>query len=139
MLVSPLLRHIVRRGTLRVIDSDDQVHAFTGEPGRTITIRFHDPAVARQLFFNGPLKLGESVTDGRLTVEDASLYDFLDFLGENMSLAPPHPIMRIGDKIGNWLRVFQQYNPLWKSRQNVAHHYDLSDTLYNLFLDTDRQ
>ncbi len=47
--------------------------------------------------------------------------------------------MRAGDLVGRWLRIFRQYNPLWKSRQNVAHHYDLSDTLYNLFLDTDRQ
>jgi cyclopropane-fatty-acyl-phospholipid synthase len=47
--------------------------------------------------------------------------------------------MRAGDIVGRWLRLFRQYNPLWKSRQNVAHHYDLSDTLYNLFLDTDRQ
>jgi cyclopropane-fatty-acyl-phospholipid synthase len=35
--------------------------------------------------------------------------------------------------------VFQQYNPLHAARENVAHHYDLSDTLYDLFLDIDRQ
>jgi cyclopropane-fatty-acyl-phospholipid synthase len=140
MLVSPLLRYIVRRGTLRVIDYDGRLHVFAGrEPWHTVTIRFHDRAVARALLLNGPLKLGEAVMDGRLTVEDGSLYDFLDFLGYNMSLAPPHPIMRVSEFFGRMLRVFQQYNPLWKARQNVAHHYDLSDTLYNLFLDTDRQ
>jgi cyclopropane-fatty-acyl-phospholipid synthase len=140
MLVSPLLRHIVRRGTLRVIDCDDRLYVFTGkEPWRTVTIRFHDRAVARELMINGPLKLGETYMDGRLTIEDATIYDFLDFIGYNMSLAPAHPVMRIGDFFGRMLRVFRQYNPLWKARQNIAHHYDLSDTLYNLFLDTDRQ
>src|ERR1700723_3573690 len=33
----------------------------------------------------------------------------------------------------------QQYNPVTRSRRNVAHHYDLSDQLYDLFLDRDRQ
>ncbi|HXR86973.1 MAG TPA: cyclopropane-fatty-acyl-phospholipid synthase family protein [Stellaceae bacterium] len=140
MLLSPLLRHVMRRGTLRVIDADNQLHVFAGaEPWKTVTIRFHDRAVARELLLNGPLKLGETFMEGRLTIEDGSVYDLLELVGCNMSLGPPHPIMRIGDIIGRWLRVFQQYNPLWKSRQNVAHHYDLSDTLYNLFLDTDRQ
>ncbi len=140
MLVSPLLRHIMRRGTLRVIDSDGRLHTFAGtEPWQTVTIRFHDRAVARELMLNGPLKLGEAFTDGRVTVEDASIYDFLELVGRNIAETPLHPVMRAGDFIGRCLRVFQQYNPLWRSRQNVAHHYDLSDTLYNLFLDTDRQ
>jgi cyclopropane-fatty-acyl-phospholipid synthase len=140
MLLSPLLRHLMRRGTLRVIDADNQLHVFAGaEPWKTVTIRFRDRAVARELFLNGPLKLGETFMDGRLTIEDAGVYDLLELIGCNMELAPPHPIMRAGDLVGRWLRIFRQYNPLWKSRQNVAHHYDLSDTLYNLFLDTDRQ
>jgi cyclopropane-fatty-acyl-phospholipid synthase len=104
-----------------------------------VTIRFHDHTVGRDLLLNGPLKLGECFMDGRLTVEDASLYDFLELLGYNITAAPPHPIFKIGDIVGRGLRLFRQYNPLWKSRQNVAHHYDLSDTLYNLFLDNDRQ
>ncbi len=139
MLLSPMLRHIVRRGTLRVHDAEGRLHVFSGEPGRSVTIRLHDRTVARDLFFNGKLKLGEAFMDGRLTVEDGSVYDLLDFLGLNMSLSPPHLVMRLSEGIGRLLRVFQQYNPLWKSRQNVAHHYDLSDALYSLFLDNDRQ
>jgi cyclopropane-fatty-acyl-phospholipid synthase len=39
-----------------------------------------------------------------------------------------------------WLaRRIHQYNPIGKAQANVAHHYDLSDTLYDLFLDADRQ
>ncbi len=30
-------------------------------------------------------------------------------------------------------------NPVGKARQNVAHHYDLSEALYDMFLDADRQ
>ncbi|SDJ49520.1 SAM-dependent methyltransferase [Aliiruegeria lutimaris] len=31
-----------------------------------------------------------------------------------------------------------QFNPLHRARENVAHHYDLSGKLYDLFLDADR-
>ena len=107
----------MRRGTLRVIDSDGRLHIFAGaEPWQTVTIRFHDRAVARELMLNGPLTLGETFMAGRLTVEDASIYDFLELVGSNIVQAPLHPVMRAGDIIGRWLRVFQQYNPLWKSR-----------------------
>jgi cyclopropane-fatty-acyl-phospholipid synthase len=43
------------------------------------------------------------------------------------------------DRFGRWMRWLQQYNPRSRSRRNVAHHYDLSDRLYDLFLDRDRQ
>jgi cyclopropane-fatty-acyl-phospholipid synthase len=134
-----MLRHIVRRGTLRVCDAEGRVHVFSGDPWRTITMRLHDRSLPRELFFNGRMKLGEAFMDGRLTVEGGSIYDLLAFFGLNMSLAPPHLVMRIGDEVGRLMRVFQQYNPLYKARANVAHHYDLSDTLYSLFLDNDRQ
>ncbi|HKT20220.1 MAG TPA: cyclopropane-fatty-acyl-phospholipid synthase family protein [Stellaceae bacterium] len=139
MLLSAMLRHIVRRGTLRLYDAAGSLHVFMGEPGPTVTMRLHDGAVARELLLNGRLKLGECFMDGRLTVEDGSIYDLLDFLGLNLSLVPPHLMMRIGDTVGRLLRMFQQYNPLGRARANVAHHYDLSDTLYSLFLDNDRQ
>jgi len=139
MLISPMLRHLVRRGTLRVIGPDGRVHVFSGEPGPTVTIRFHDKAVERQLLFNSRLYLGETYMNGRMTVEDASLYDFLDFIGYNMSVAPRSVFTPLLEGFGRGLRFFLQYNPVKRSRHNVAHHYDLSDTLYDLFLDRDRQ
>jgi cyclopropane-fatty-acyl-phospholipid synthase len=36
-------------------------------------------------------------------------------------------------------RRLQQYNPIGRAQEHVAHHYDLSDDLYDLFLDEDRQ
>src|SRR6202044_330432 len=54
---------------------------------------------------------------------------------------------RVGGANWPWLlrpfrhlfRRLQQYNPRSRSRQNVAHHYDLDGGLYSLFLDGDRQ
>ena len=35
--------------------------------------------------------------------------------------------------------VLHTYNPIGRAQRNVAHHYDLSGALYDLFLDSDRQ
>src|SRR5579875_2876856 len=135
MLLSHLLRHLVRRGTLRLIDARGELHVFSGDPGPNISVRLHDPKLERDLFFNPRLRLGEAFMDGTHSVEEDSIYDFLDFLGLNMSLAPPHLLTPLYQGFGRAFRAFQQYNPMSRSRQHVAHHYDLSDTLYDLFLD----
>ena len=139
MLLAHLLHHLVRHGTLRLIDASGALHVFSGAPGPVITVRLHDRAIERKLFFNPRLALGEAFMEGTLTVEGGSIYDLLDFIGLNMSLAPRHLLTPLYNGFGRAFRVFQQYNPLRRARENVAHHYDLSDTLYDLFLDADRQ
>ena len=142
MLLSYLLRHLVRRGTLRVVDARGAIHSFSGDAGPSITMRLHDAALGRRLFFNPRLALGEAFLDGTVSIEDAGLYDFLAFIASNAALAPKNaltPLYNGFNGFGNALRAFQQYNPLSRARRNVAHHYDLSDTLYDLFLDSDRQ
>ncbi|MGH6981252.1 MAG: SAM-dependent methyltransferase, partial [Stellaceae bacterium] len=140
MLLGFLLRHLVTKGTLRVIDPRGTTHSFSGDvPGPTITIRLRDPALLRRLFFNPRLYLGEAYMDGTLTVEDGDVFDLLMFIGENQAIAPPSIVTPLYAGFGRALRTFQQYNPVGTSQKNVAHHYDLSDTLYDLFLDNDRQ
>ncbi len=48
-------------------------------------------------------------------------------------------IHAIFDKARMLSRRVSQHNPVGKAKQNVAHHYDLSGKLYDLFLDVDRQ
>jgi cyclopropane-fatty-acyl-phospholipid synthase len=139
MLLSHLLHHVVRRGSLRVIDAGGAMHTFSGDPGPQITIRLHNRALEWQLFLHPRLILGEAFMNGTLTVEDATIYDFLDLMASNMAVAPTNFLTPLYNGFGRAFRVFQQYNPLHRARRNVAHHYDLSDTLYELFLDADRQ
>jgi cyclopropane-fatty-acyl-phospholipid synthase len=139
MLLARLLRHLVRQGTLRVVDAHGTLHRFAGEPGPSITIRLHDAALGHKLFFNPRLYLGEAFMEGTLTVEEASIYDFLSFMAVNLNRAPRTALTPLYEGFGRAFRIFQQYNPLRRARANVAHHYDLSDTLYELFLDADRQ
>ena len=51
-------------------------------------------------------------------------------------LAAPNPLKR---HFGNFQARLNRLNWEARSRRNVAHHYDLGDRLYDLFLDADRQ
>ena len=48
-------------------------------------------------------------------------------------------IYRFYENFSGHVKVFQQLNEAVKSKQNVAHHYDLKEELYKLFLDKDMQ
>ena len=113
MLLSHLLRRVTRYGTLRIIDAEGRTHVFRGGPGRTITVRLHDKKLGRELFLNPRLRLGEAYMDGRLTVEDGSLYDFLDFLAGNIEAGAAQTcVTPLYNGFGHAFRVFQQYNPV---------------------------
>ncbi len=139
MLLSYLLRRLIVQGTFRLIDHQGRTHVFAGGPGPSVTVRLHDAGLARELFLNPRLKLGEAFMDGRLTIEEGDVYDLLDLCGRNVAAAPPNLLSPLYNGFGRAFRVFQQYNPLGRAQANVAHHYDLSRTLYDLFLDSDRQ
>jgi cyclopropane-fatty-acyl-phospholipid synthase len=140
MLLARLLEHLISAGTLRVIDANGREYLFAGrDPGPHVTMRLHDKTLGRKLFFNPRLHMAEAFMNGTLTVEGAGIYEYLDLLALNVERAPLHPLRPFYAGFGNFLRGLQQYNPVKRARANVAHHYDLSDQLYDLFLDRDRQ
>ena len=140
MLLAVLLESIVKIGTLKLIDANGRTHNFGGAEGPSVTIRLHDRALHTRLFFDPMLAVGEAFVDGTLTVEDGGdVYDFLDLCRRNLGTTHGHWLQEIVASIRRMTRLVAQHNPVGKARKNVAHHYDLSETLYALFLDNDRQ
>lgn len=138
--LSHMLRRFVRNGRMSVIDPGGQTHVFGGvAPGPELTIRLTDPALPRKLFLNPELIAGEAYMDGTLVFEEGTVEDFLKLFAANRTGLGSHPMQAALRKVWRALRATQQYNPLHKSKEHVAHHYDLSDRLYELFLDSDRQ
>jgi len=137
-LLGHLLRKIMRRGRLAVIDAAGRRHVFGPADRGGVTIRFHDRWTPARVALNPGLALGEAFMDGRLTVEDgADILDFLDLVLGNMAWSPDSPLHQLGAgprTLASWLA---QYNWAGRARRNVAHHYDLGDDLYALFLDRD--
>ncbi len=139
MLLSGLLEKMINVGTLKVIDADGKTHLYAGEDGPEVTVRLHDKALHRKLFFNPCLYIGEAYMDGSLTIEDGTLSDFLGIVARNIRLNKNIPIYSTYQRLSCMFRFWQQYNPIGRARSNVAIHYDLSNRLYSLFLDRDLQ
>ena len=139
MLIASVLPQIIRVGRLTLIDAAGRRHVFEGEPGPASAIRLHDPALHRKLLASPRLCVPEAYMDGTLTIEEGSLYDFIDLLTANEAALDESLPMQMTAAGKRLVRRLHQYNPVPRSRRNVAHHYDLSDQLYELFLDRDRQ
>ena len=139
MLFAPLLRRLVKFGTLTVIDPRGGSHSMEGAGGPSVAIRLHDSSVSRGLIRNPALAIGEAYMDGRLTVEQGTLFDFLTILVVNRREAhlgrSSGPAAR-GRKLLGRMRT---HNPVGAARRKVSHHYDLKPELFDLFLDSDRQ
>ncbi|MFL5267858.1 MAG: class I SAM-dependent methyltransferase [Stellaceae bacterium] len=114
-------------------------HTFSGSPGPNVTIRLHDRSLHWKLALRPRLYFGEALMDGTLTIEDGSLYNLIDLLAVNTEALPEGLLGRILNGSPGTLRRVHQYNPVRRARRNAAHHYDLSDQFYELFLDRDRQ
>jgi cyclopropane-fatty-acyl-phospholipid synthase len=99
-----------------------------------------DRTLHKRLAFRPSLALGEGFTDGTLFPDNGtSLIELLTLLVENEAVTSAKFPMSIATAIGRAIGQLQAYNPVPRARRNVAHHYDLSDDLFDLFLDRDRQ
>jgi cyclopropane-fatty-acyl-phospholipid synthase len=139
VLLSAFAQRVITEGDLSIIDAADRRHRFGDGRGRRAVIRLHDKSLHHRLAINPYLYVGEAYMDGTLTLEEGSLYDFLDICAANERRVSAHPLSRAVGAFERLLRRLHQYNPARRARTNAAHHYDLSDTLYELFLDADRQ
>jgi|RhiMethySRZTD1v2_1073278.scaffolds.fasta_scaffold30718_2 cyclopropane-fatty-acyl-phospholipid synthase len=137
--LSHMLRSFVRVGELVVIDADGQSHLFSGAPGPRVTMRLTDRSLYRKLFLNPELHAGEAYMDGRLRFEGSTLRDFLTLFSVNRLSLGNQPLQKALRRISRGLKRFQQANPVGKAQRNVAHHYDLGNAFYKLFLDEGMQ
>lgn len=130
---------VVQKGSLRVIEPDGQTREY-GDGGKPrVVVKLTDRASAMKLIFDPDRYLGEVYMDGGLIVEHGDIYDFLAVLLRNVKGRKPPLCVSLPFAFRRWLRRLSQYNPIDRARANVAHHYDLSGALYDLFLDRDRQ
>ncbi len=106
---------------------------------KSIKLKIHDKKLHYKLLLYPDLYLGEAYTDGSITIEGGSLSDFLDMALENLGRQEINIFGKIFNKLTGSYRYLTNFNFIKKSKMNVAHHYDISDELYSLFLGPSRQ
>ncbi len=139
-----ILRSFVKRGRLSVIDVDGRRHVFEGDTDlapdgeklKPVTLRLHDKSLYRKLAFNPELHMGEAYMDGRATFEESSdVRDFLTLFSANRYALANQALQKFLNGIKMLMRRSQQSNRKSEAQKNVAHHYDLGNDFYKLFLD----
>jgi cyclopropane-fatty-acyl-phospholipid synthase len=139
MLFKALIRHTIREGALRLVDEKGRSEVFGDGSEPKITLRLTRPQKMGRLLTSPVLGIAEGFMDEDWVLDDGDLRGFLDLAARNYSHIENHPLTRFADGLLRRGRRLQQFNPMGKAQKNVAHHYDLSSRLYDLFLDSDRQ
>ena len=83
-LLDILLRRIVHRGSLTLIDADGTSHRFGDGRPPGVVVRLADKRLARQLVTDPELALAEAYMRGRLQMVEGRIYDFLELVLSNL-------------------------------------------------------
>ncbi|MGB5863020.1 MAG: cyclopropane-fatty-acyl-phospholipid synthase family protein [Sulfitobacter sp.] len=138
------LQKTLKKGALAVTFASGERHIFGDTNATPIDVVLHDATLPREILRNPDLAVGEAYMQGRLTIEGDDLYGFLALAVSNMGrnsgrFDMSSPVRGMAQRLRKLARALSQHNPIGKAQRNVAHHYDLSDDMYDLFLDEDRQ
>ncbi|WP_421993787.1 class I SAM-dependent methyltransferase [Roseococcus sp.] len=138
-----MLRRFVRRGVLVVRYPDGRLATYgpgvasAGDLSGGLHIK--TDRAARRMAANPSLALGELYMDGEIEPMDGDLHDALDVLTLNQSLSGDPGLTWMLDWGRVAIRRLWQLNPAGLARRRIAHHYDIDEAVYALFLDEDRQ
>ena len=134
-----ILDRLITTGDLNLINADDRNYGFGDHSGPPVVARIADKWTEIKLALNPTLAIGEAYMDGRLIVEQGTIYDLLEIIVKNLAAMRWPRWLKLIDDARSLTRPLQNYNPVRRAKRNVAQHYDLDGSLYDLFLDADRQ
>lgn len=139
MLLDSLLERVLVDASISFVDWNGRSRKIGNGPESGLTVRLEDSRYLTRMVLSPSLGFAEAYMDGALKIEGGSLYQFIDFASRGMAKTHGGWIQDAKHRLDILLRGLMQYNPLGRAQKNVAHHYDLSGALYDLFLDPDRQ
>ncbi len=133
-----VLRSGIKTGQLHLTLADGRQFDF-GSGGRpSVRVMLTDPDLPRKVLLNPEVALGEAYMDGRMTIGDDKLIDFLSIV-MRWAGGGSSALVDLLMKLQKLKLLVADWNPVAKSRANVAHHYDLSAELYEAFLGAHKQ
>tara|TARA_B100000929_G_scaffold182126_1_gene144162 strand:+ start:350 stop:1537 length:1188 start_codon:yes stop_codon:yes gene_type:complete len=140
MYLARFLEKIIKKDGFVLIDANSNKYII-GKPKKEnpITLKLLDKKLHYKLLFYPDLYFGEAYTDGSLRIENGTLSDFLEIFIKSVGRSQINIFSKLLNKLRGSYRFFTNYNFVEKSKKNIAHHYDISESLYELFLDPKRQ
>jgi len=140
MQLARFLNKLFKKDGFILIDAFSKKYII-GLPYKTkpIIIRILNKKLHYKLLIRPDLYFGEAYSDGDIKIENGSLTDFLDIALMNIGRGELNVFSQLINKLSGSYRYLTNFNFIKKSKMNISHHYDLSDNLYDLFLDPKRQ
>lgn len=134
-----LVQKIIRKGNLKLTLADGETHMIGDGTGELVVVRIADEEAEKLIRRDPTLKLGEMYMEGRFILEQGNIYDFLATVKQN-TINEIFDIPMAALLIGRMaIQQVKSRLPVNRNKRNVAHHYDLSERLFELFLDEDWQ
>ena len=134
-----VLKKVNFKGKILIVDSTDKIHEFGSGPDN-LKIKLTTKSIEQKLFRNPGLYFGEGYMNQEILILDGTIEQLIDLITSCYDdFVQNNFIYRIYENFSGYFKIFQQLNEAVKSKQNVAHHYDLKEDLYKLFLDQDMQ
>ena len=134
------LRRLIKDDGFELVDANSKSYII-GKPKKetAIKLKILDKSLHWKLLLNPDLYLGEGYMNGSIVIENGSLTEFLDIALKNVGRQPTNELTNILGRFRRIYRYLTNFNLIGKSKENVAHHYDISEKFYDLFLDEKRQ
>tara|TARA_A100001011_G_C14303191_1_gene841837 strand:+ start:846 stop:2039 length:1194 start_codon:yes stop_codon:yes gene_type:complete len=140
MQLARFLNRLFKKGGFILENSDGQEFLIgKKEKSNFIKIKLKDKSLNYKLLLHPDLYFGEGYTEGTIIFEKGDLTSFLNLALENIGRNELNKFSEILNKFRGSYRYLTNFNFIKKSKMNVAHHYDISDDLYFLFLDPLKQ
>ena len=139
-LIGRLIDKLLKKGSVTIVDPGGTRSSHGPGGGKHLTVRLTDNRVGFEILKNPRLGFGEAYMDGRLIVEDGTILDLMELITGQNRWEDSNNKRKLFAKgrLGTITRFFRPNKPK-RAKRNVSHHYDLSDELYDAFLDADRQ
>ncbi len=128
----------VVKGRLRVTFADG-THRSYGDPrAKKTVIRLASSEAEAALVRDPALELGELYMDGQLTIEQGTCYDLVATVKRNARRI--YSLSSVARYAGRYATAFaRERQTLLRAERNIAHHYNLDERFFRLFLDDDLQ
>ena len=133
------LQKAVRTGALSVQFASGHSRTFGDDSEPRVTITLRDADAARAIYLDPALKFAEMYMDGRMHIKAGGLDGFLALIKINGA-------KKFATAPAVLVTMWRQAHRFWRrhiaretAQRNVAHHYDLDERLFRLFLDDDLQ
>ena len=140
-LLDKMLSRHVRRGELTVITPDGKAHRY-GAPDpelKPVTVRLADRTTPLRIARDPAVGTAEAFMDERLILEQGEILDLVLIIRRNRrweDRSGPGKFLRKGSRL---TRPIAHLNWKRQAQRNVAHHYDIGNDFYRLWLEEDMQ